>query len=499
MDKYRHIKLKRDSREHMYIQLFNAIRGLIEKNVIKSDDKLPPIRKLAELLDINNVTVVKAYDLLESKGYVYKKVGSGTFVSDKRMDSNFIATYEDGEEEIYKSLKLMDRGQIQIKDNMINFASATPTPELFPVEDFKDVLNEVLDRDKGLAFGYQASKGYYPLRESITKYLEAYNINTSVENIQIISGAQQGIDVISKALLNYGDTVIVESPTYTGAIATFKSRGVRIYEVPTNEEGIDLDVLEDYFKKHNPKLIYTMPNFHNPTGYSYSSQKKKRFLELAYKYNVIVIEDDYLSDLNFYTKENMTLKSMDNNENVIYIKSFSKIFMPGLRLGFLIVPLKLNNDILAAKHTSDISTSGLIQRAFDLYLRKDIWKKHIIYMKKIYKERFDTMIDSLEKLMPEEVLWGNPKGGINFWIGLPHGFSASELYTESINKNVVFVPGGVFYPSGKDNRFLRLSIAAVYPKDIEKGIEILSDTINKYIKKEDTNYLSKENSYKPIL
>jgi DNA-binding transcriptional MocR family regulator len=497
MDRFKTIVLNRNSTEHLYSQLYNSIKDLIVDKKIKAHEKLPPIRKLADLLGVNNITIVKAYNLLENKNYIYKKVGSGTFVSPIK-DENSLSRLGGLEEDAYDDIRLMDRGQIQVRENMINFASATPTPQLFPVSDFKEVLNEVLDRDKGLAFGYQESKGYFPLREYIVEYLEFYQINTGIENIQIISGAQQGIDIISKALLKHGDTVIVESPTYTGAIATFESRGVKMIQVPITKEGIDLNKLEEYIEKYNPKLIYTMPNFQNPTGYSYSLETKKGLLELASKKGLIIIEDDYLTDLNFYTNDNVTLKSMDKNENVIYIKSFSKMFMPGLRLGLLIVPINLNNEILVAKQASDISTSSLIQRAFDLYLRKGIWKRHITYMKKNYRERFDVMVKSLERYLPEGTTFVRPQGGINFWIGLADGFSANELYSHGISKDVAFIPGGVFYPEEIDSNYLRLSIADVYPDDIEIGIQKLSETIAKYYEKSNVK-LQRKSIYRPIL
>lgn len=503
MEKFEKIELNREYQEHLYIQLYKNIKELIENNILKKNEKLPPIRKLAKLLDVNNVTIVKSYDLLENEKYVYKKVGSGTFVNPNKVNNQIENTYISNNEEleIHEDLELMDRGQIEIRKNMINFASATPTPELFPVEDFKEVLNMVLDRDKGLAFGYQASKGYYPLIESIVKYLKVYGIETSTKNIQIISGAQQGIDIIAKALLEHGDTVIVESPTYTGAIATFKSRGVRIIDVPIQKDGIDIGMLEDAVKKYKPKLIYTMPNFQNPTGYSYSHKRKEEVLKLADKYKLLIIEDDYLSDLNFYGNYgdySRTLKSIDENDKVIYIKSFSKIFMPGLRLGFLTVPLRLNNEILVAKHASDISTSGLIQRTFDLYLRKGIWQKHIEFMRNVYKERFDIMMESLKKYMPDEIIINDSKGGINFWVGFPDNFSINELYTESVNNNIAFVPGGVFYASERDSNYIRLSIASVYPEDIRTGIKKLSRMIKFQLKK-DNNTEANVKSYRPIL
>lgn len=474
MEKFKNVKLDKMNSEHLYIQLVNIILEMIESRVLKPDDKLPPIRKLANLLDVNNVTIVKAYKYLEENGLLYKRVGSGTFVAQRpNLDE------EDVEPKITK--EFLESAQIELKEGVINLASATPTADFFPVDDFKQVINEVLDRDKGRAFGYQDSKGYLPLRENIVVYLRQNNIQSDVNSIQIISGAQQGIDIISKALLNHGDYVIAESPTYTGAIATFNSRGVNIIKIPIDKAGIDIDSLEKNIKKYKPKLIYTMPNFQNPTGYSYSKEAKSRLIEIANTYNIPIVEDDFSSDLNFYTHENKTLKSMDNSDHVILIKSFSKMFMPGLRLGFLVVPTYLQNKILIAKQVSDISTSGLIQRAFDLYLPKIEMKDHMDKMYGLYKERFDVMIDSLDKYFPSTMEVKKPKGGINFWIGLPKGYSAKKLYSMCLRKGVVFASGDNFYPSERDSRYFRLSIADTYPLEIKEGVERIGSCISEML------------------
>ncbi|PAB59199.1 MocR-like pyridoxine biosynthesis transcription factor PdxR [Anaeromicrobium sediminis] len=492
MEKFNKNTLDKRKPQHLYVQLFNLIRDIIIRGELKDHYKLPPIRSLAGRLEVNNSTVVNAYRLLEKEGYVYKKIGSGTFVSPRLEYDN-----EDVILEKYPAkddLKLMDQGQIQIRKDMISFASATPTPDLFPVEAFKVLLNEVLDRDKGEVFGYQESQGYFPLRESLTKYLKNYNIETKPENVQIISGAQQGIDVIAKALVEYNDRVIVESPTYTGAIGTFRSRGAQIISIPILEDGIDIKKLEESVRVNKPKLIYLMPNFQNPTGYSYSLEKKKKILEIAKKYNVLIVEDDYLSDLVFNKKENGTLKSLDKDGLVIYIKSFSKIFMPGLRLGFLVMPPRVYHKILRAKHTSDISTSGLNQRVFDLYLRRDIWRDHIHHMEKIYKIRFEVMCKSISKYFSESGLEYNiPNGGLNFWFKLPEGLNSDDIYDKAVKKNVLIIPGNIFFPIVNENSYFRLSIAAVYPEQIEEGIRILANIIKGYNKEHIRD------SYTPLL
>ncbi len=497
MKHYEQIQLNKESEQYLYVQLFEAIKSFILQGIITADEKLPPIRQIAETLDINNATVVKAYELLAEAGYVYKRIGSGTFVSSTIYPQSNSSVSD--KFPLDEDLSLMNRGQIKIQAHMISFASATPTPDLFPVDDFQRLLNEVLNRDRGNAFGYQESQGYYPLRESLVVYMKQYGINTKPENIQIISGAQQGIDVIAKAFVNPGDVVILEKPTYTGAIATFKSRGAKIIDIPIHEDGIHIEELEVAIQRFKPKLIYMMPNFQNPTGYSYSDEKKQRVLALAQLYDFQVVEDDYLSDLSFYNAENITLKSIDRYDQVIYIKSFSKIFMPGLRLGFLVLPEKIHHRILAAKHASDISTSGLMQRAFELYLRKGIWKKHILFMERIYKERFEIMDLAIRKhIQPYIVAYNPPLGGLNFWLCLNEKFSTNQLYNIALKKNVLMVPGALFFVGQKDSNCFRLSIAAVYPEQIEPGVQALAEAIGDYLKTKE----SKKNStgaYTPLL
>ncbi len=474
------IQLNKQSDQPLYLQLYGKLQKLIENKQLHADYKLPPIRKLAEQLGVNSITVVNAYKLLEQNNYVYSKVGSGTYVAELKAGIKMNA--EELTDELQpEELKLMDQGQIRIGPNTINFASATPTPELFPVEDFKNVLNEVLERDKGFAFGYQESQGFYPLRESIAVYLRDFGSSIDPGDIQIISGAQQGIDILAKALLNFGDYLVVESPTYTGAIAAFKSRGAQIIEVPIEQDGINIDLLEDKLKKHHPRFIYVMPHFQNPTGYSYSYVKKRVLLELANRYDTLIIEDDYLSELDYSGQELAPLKALDEQNRVIYIKSFSKIFMPGLRLAFLSVPQTIYGEVLAAKHTSDISTSGLIQRAFDLYLRKGIWQKHIMYMREIYQERYNAMAQALQSYLPREIEFYLPGGGLTFWLALPQGCSAQELYLECARRDVLFVPGSVFYPTSRSSKYFRLSFAAVYPEAIEDGIRIIGKAAEKLL------------------
>lgn len=453
----------------LYMQIYNQLRKYIENGSIGSGYKLPTIRSLAKELGVNNITVINAYKVLEQNGYVYTKIGSGTYVSEdiKRNDN------------IESDIKELEQGQVMLGTGMINFASSSPNPELFPVEDFGKLINMVLKRDGGYAFGYQDTRGYKPLRESVQQFVKKDDIYTGSENIQIISGGQQGIDVVSKALINFEDNIFVEYPTYSWALASFKSRGAEIIDIPLLNDGIDLEQLADKLKRFRPRFIYTMPNFHNPTGITYSDGKKAKLIEIADKYDTFIVEDDFASELNFSNKNILPLKAFDKYDRVVYIKSFSKIYMPGLRLGFLIAPEKLSDAFLEAKYVSDLSTSGLMQRAFDLYLREGIWLKHIRYIKDIMKERFDVMDNKL-KSIGELIEFNSPDGGFNFWIKLKEGISAKNLYSRCIERNLTIVPGNMFFLNKKDDSHIRLSFASCELSDISKGTMILNEILREF-------------------
>lgn len=482
LDVFRNITLDKNQSTPLYRQVYSQLRDIISDGTLGSDFKLPSVRQLSQTLKVNQITSVSAFKLLEQEGYIYSKAGSGFYVSRLLPYSNNLRQSENTviTDELYQQedLLLVNSGQINISEDTLNFASATPPPDLFPVNDFKVVLNEVLDRDRGNVFSYQDSRGFYPLREAIHEMLKIQGIQCSTENIQIISGAQQGLDIISKAFLRQGDYVISESPTYTGAIAVFKSRGAEIADVELSEDGPNLNHLEYHLKKYKPKLIYTIPSFQNPTGYSYSPYKRSELIKLAEKYNAYIIEDGYVSDLDFEDKGYRPMISMDRNR-VIFIKSFSKLFMPGLRLGFMLSPPNIAGEILEAKHATDISTSGLLQRAFELYIQKGFWDRHSRFMFQTYKERYIRMEKALENHLPEDFSVVKPGGGLHLWLNTPYGYPVHTLYKMAASHNILFAPGQIFYSGNSPERVnnFRLSFASVGLEQIDSGIRQLCQII----------------------
>lgn len=463
------IQLNND-KQPKYLQLFEHIKKLITEGELRPGEKLPTVRSLSGSLKVNNITVVNAYKQLEINKYITAKKGSGYFISN-------IKTQEEN------NLSSGDLGMTTGPD-IINFASATPHPSIFPAESFKECIIEVLERDKGFAFEYQDSNGFKPLRNSILEYLRSnYNIRArDDENVLIVSGAQQGIDLIGKVLLNPGDYVITENPTYDGAVAVFKSRGARVVGVNMEEDGIDLVDFEKKIRVCKPKLIYLMTCFQNPTTVSYSPQKLAQVLQLAKKYNIYVVEDDSMSELNFNNAELKTLKCLDiNNAYVIYLKSFSKILMPGLRAGCMIIPDLLVKDFTKIKHNSDLSSSGLIQRALDLYFRTGKWEEHLQYMKEIYRGKYEFMLTQLGRLQKYGISYQMPSGGLYFWITLPKNLSAQTIYDECRANGLVLIPSGVFYElhNKSKDRSLRLSFASSNIEEIRCGMAILEKCLDK--------------------
>jgi len=461
------LRIDKNKEEPAYFQLYEQIRELILTGAIEGDSKLPSIRALAKELGVNTVTVVAAYNMLEKNKYVYKRHGSGTYVISNKEEPLLNA-----DQPMY-----FEPGELQIEnendEEYIDFSTSAPDPKLFSVKDFKQVMNEVLEEDGAKAFMYQSSTGYLPLRNVLVDYAKNYGISCNVEDIYVVSGAQQGIDIVAKALVKTGDYVFVESPTYSGALAAFKSRGAKVVEVPLNEDGPGIKELERLVKLFKPVLFYGMPNFHNPTGSIYSERKKKYLLLLARKHDFRVLEDDYSGDLNYTDSKLLPIKAYDKDDRVIYLKSFSKIFMPGFRLAYMVVPEDIRRKAADAKIASDISSSGLMQRILCKYIEKGILGKHVAYLRKEFSVRYLEMVRAINKMLIGAKFF-EPKGGLNLWVNLPQGINSQELYERCKEKKVLFSPGTFYFNDERGQNFIRLSFATTDIDEIWEGISIIS-------------------------
>lgn len=465
MDKY---VIKFDEEIPKYIQISKNIKKLIDGNAIEDAEKLPSIRGLAKVLNVNTVTIVSAYKKLESEGYAFQKMGSGTYAKKRDVNYKFKKEYSN-------TFKKIDSNAMK---NYVDFTGETTSSEFFPVSTFKEILNEVLDRDGTEAFIYKETLGYNGLRESVNNCF--WDGKLSSEDVLIVSGAQQGIDLVSKSIVNVNDNVVVEKPTYGGALTVFKWRRANIFEVDIRKNGIDIEQLEEVLKKNRIKCLYVMSYFQNPTGASYSLENKNKILELAELHDFYVVEDDYLSELIYDNREYKSFKSLDKYDRVIYIKSFSKMFLPGLRMGYMISPPKFRESIQNSKINTDISTSSLMQRALDLYINKGLWKEHINRLNLAYKERYIFMEQCLRNFLGNDVVFESPGGGIHFYFKIADhiDMDSIELFYKCRSEKVLITPGVLFYKNIEDGkRYFRLSFSEMNSGQMEIGIKKIAEIL----------------------
>lgn len=451
-----------------YIQIAKHIRNLIDNKRIDDGEKLPTIRDLSKILNVNKITIVNAYKKLQSEGYAYQKVGSGTYAKRKEAGSLFSREYSNA----IKKMNKLDLSEI------IDFTGESNEEFYFPIDDFKDVINRVLERDGAKALIGKEALGYEKLRYTINKNFWDNKLN--LNNILIVTGAQQGIDIVSKVIVNINDNVIVEKPTYAGALSVFKWRKANIFEVDIEEDGINLEAFEGILKKNKISCFYTMSYFHNPTGASYSLEKKLKLLELANKYDFYIIEDDYLSELIY--DENIKyepFKKLDKYDRVIYLKSFSKVFLPGIRLGYLVAPTSFRESIQISKVNTDAATSSLMQRALELYISEGYFKKHIEIQNLYYKDRYNLMKNLIEENLKDKISYIDPKGGLYFYLILKNkNINTRDIFYNLKSKGVYITPGELFFKDnslGKD--ILRISFAKVSKEKIIEGMKLIKEEV----------------------
>lgn len=366
------------------------------------------------------------------------------------------------------------------KPDVISFAGGLPAPESFPVADIKAICNDILDNEPITALQYGISEGYAPLKELVLKRMkEKEGIGRENDDIIIVSGSQQGCDLTAKVLLNEGDGVICEEPSFIGCLNTFRTYNAKLYGVPMNDDGMDLAVLEETLKNNkNIKLIYTIPTFQNPSGITSSLAVRKGILELAQKYNVMILEDNPYGELRFSGEKIPTIKSMDTTGHVIYLGSFSKVFSPGLRLAYLIMDKGIMEKIVVGKQATDVHTNVFSQMIVYRYLRDYNIDESIETSRKLYKHRCHLMLSCMDKYFPENVSYTRPDGGIFIWVTLPEGVDTGKLMLEAVERKVAFVPGNAFMTDlDKPSNCFRLNYSTMSDEKIEKGIKILGDLL----------------------
>lgn len=359
--------------------------------------------------------------------------------------------------------------------DIISFAGGLPNPKSFPVKEIEVAVSKVLSQNGNEILQYSTTEGYLPLREYIAERYSKKGLNVSADEILITNGSQQGIDLVGKVFLNKGDKVLVESPTYLAAIQSFGLFEPEFKSVPLLEDGVDISALQKTFDENKIKLFYSVTNFQNPTGITYSKEKRQEVAEILKNEDTVFVEDNPYGEIRFLGEDIPPVKSY--LEDGVLFGSFSKIVSPGMRLGWIVANEEIMEKIVIAKQASDLHSNYFTQRVVYQYLIDNDVDKHIEKIKKMYGDQRNLMVSGIEEHFPENVRYTEPEGGMFIWITLPEGLSSLDLFDLAIKENVAFVPGNAFFTDGTGDNTLRLNFSNSDEEIIKEGIKRLGKAI----------------------
>jgi DNA-binding transcriptional MocR family regulator len=496
------LHLQPESHIPLYIQLRDQLRSLVHAGDLRPGDRIPASRELAQILGVHRTTVANAYAELESEGLIQGHVGRGTFIRNNgnglkitppappSMNGNSDGLRWELLFADERSEEILTRLTANAPEDALSFVMARPAEEFFPVEELQVCAQAALRREGQEILNLGASDGYAPLKEALLDLLRREGFSVKDESLLVTDGCQQALDIIAKAFVRSGDTVVLENPTYPGASAVFNGVHARCLGVPvrTHAEpgsplGIDLEALESTLAANRVKLLVLTPDFHNPTGTSMPVASRRRVLELAGRYQVPVVEDHIYARLHSHDERLPSLKQLDRSNLVIHIDSFAKVAFPGLRVGWIVAHPAAIERLRLVKQMTDLHTDQLAQATLAEFLKRGLFHKHLTRMRKIYTERLNALDEALRKFMPEGVRWERPDGGMCFWIELPPGFDASELMMHARERGVLFAPGRYFYVQSPLPNTLRLGFASLNEKQIARGVSILSELLRVEMRK----------------
>ena len=365
---------------------------------------------------------------------------------------------------------------------IIPLAAGNPSVEAFPVDDVRRISAEIFEQTPVLALQYSVTEGYPALRKSIADRMKKSGIGRDFDEVLVTSGAQQVMDLATKALCNEGDVVICEAPSFIGSLNCFRSNGCRLAGVELESDGINIEKLEQALKtEKNVKFIYTIPNFQNPAGVTMSLEKRKALYELARKYNVLILEDNPYGDLRVSGQDVPSIKSLDEDGRVIYVGSFSKILSPGLRVGYSIAPQTLTAKMTVCKQTEDVHTAIFNQLVVSKWMDECDFDAHIEKLRDIYRKKLNLMCDTIDEKMNGFFTYNRPEGGLFVWCKLPDGVDMPEFCKKGIEKGVAVVPGSAFMVDDtQPTQYIRLNFSTPGDEQIVKGIELLSEVAKEY-------------------
>ena len=369
------------------------------------------------------------------------------------------------------------------KADIISFAGGIPSPELFPVDEWKELSQKIFETEGAKALVYGVTEGYNPLIDIVRERLCKANVIRDFDQVVITTGAQQAIDLATKALINEGDGIIVEEPSFIGSLNGFRSYNAKLYGVEMDNDGINIEKTEEILKNNKIKLIYTIPTFQNPMGVTMSSEKREKLLALAEKYDCYIIEDNPYGELRFGGEDVPAIKTKDENGRVIYVGSFSKTLAPGIRVGFVACHKDIMDRIVVVKQVNDVHTPLINQMLVTEYIKNYDFDAHIKKGCDLYGEKCALMISCMEKYFPDNVTFTRPDGGIFLWCTMPEGTDCQKIFKKAIDNKVAFVPGSTcMVDIEAPSNCFRLNYSTATDENIIKGIKILGDILKEELK-----------------
>jgi DNA-binding transcriptional MocR family regulator len=478
------ISLDRSSPGTLKDKLKEALLGQIRVGKLRAGDRLPPTRILADDLNLNRGTVSSAYDELVAEGVLSAHVGRGTYVeglpAEKAGPNGGPFRWTDhfsDVEAVPRERELLAQASRRAGPDMISFAGLVPDESLYPVRALGQALGQVLEEEGAPLLAYGPPGGHDAFVDFLRRYLaEERGVVQGENELLVVNGSQQALDLLARAFVRPGDTVLVEEPSYFGALEIFRGYGARLVGVPVDDQGMTVSGLETTLTRERPKLIYVMPTFQNPTGSTLPASRREELVRLAARYHVPIIEDDFDGELYFDEAPPRPLKSLPGSDPVIYIGTPSKMLFPGLRIGWVAGAEPVIKRLSRIKQVSDLSGSPLLQAALARFAEAGELKKHMPVVRKAYGRRMRRLLSALEEHMPGGVTWTRPKGGLSILISLPSGIDATEILPQAIERGVMFTPGRLFFVSDGANH-LRLSIGRVSEDAIEPGARRLGEVI----------------------
>ncbi len=484
------IQLERTSGVPLYRQICERLREAILSGELAEGVRLPTERALASELGVNRTTVMNAYNELASEGLVEGHVGRGTLVRRNHFGydgehfdnvASWLFGLPAGERELLgpDARLLSDLAAMSEYKDIISLAVATPARDLLPAEMLSMIFADGLLNARQSALGYCPVEGLTSLRRGIAARMRKRGVVIDAQQILILSGSTQGIGLTGRLLLNPGDEVVVEVPTYLGAIQTFRALGARVIGVPTDSDGMRVDLLEAILVRHRPRLIYTLPTFQNPTGVVMSPERRRRLLLLAKRYQTPILEDDPYGEIYFDGKECQPLKALDTSGQVMYLSTYTKTLAPGLRVAWLAAPEPIIERLSLHKQIFDLNTNALGQWAVSEILRRGLMVEHLTMLRQRYQHKRDLMLEAIRTYWPKDVRVSSPGGGFHLWCRLPGDMRARALLREAAQEHVAFVTGEPFYADGGGQQYFRVSFA--YPEEghIEEGIRRIGNAMRR--------------------